>query len=280
MHQKRSNTTKLAENLSQYRFIGGTNALGFYPFKRAHFHHKIYDYIKPLRYILLGVGWRSDIKSFSFGDKILYRKFLENKKPHSVRDSFTLNKLKNIGINNVINTSCPTTWTLTEKIIDKIPKVKSSNVVFTLTDYSKNYKADSFLLEALFNNYSKIIFWPQGSRDLVYLKELLTTKKYLYDKLTIIPGTILAFNQLLNNRNIEYVGTRLHAAIKALNHSKKISLISIDNRSRELCKDIGIEVLERNEIINVNNFINRTNKMELAIPFEAINEWRSHYSIR
>ena len=40
MHQKRTNPIRIAEKISKYRFIGGTNALGFYPFRRPHFHHK------------------------------------------------------------------------------------------------------------------------------------------------------------------------------------------------------------------------------------------------
>lgn len=280
MHQKRSNPTRIAEKISQYRFIGGTNALGFYPFRSPHFHHKLYDYINPSKYILLGVGWRSDKNSFSYGDRILYKNFLENENLHSVRDSFTENKLREIGIKNVVNTSCPTTWTLTKKIIDKIPKVKSPNVVFTLTDYSKDYKADLTLLDAICDNYTNIFFWPQGSRDLTYLMELLKIKKIPDNKFKIIPQTVLAFNELLINHNIEYIGTRLHAAIKALNYSKRISLISIDNRSRELCKDIKINVLERKNIIDINTFINREDKMQIKIPYDSINKWRNYYSIR
>jgi len=277
MHQKRTNTTKIAEQISQYRFIGGTNALGFYPFRRAHIHHKLYDYKNPLKYILFGVGWRSDAKSFSLGDKILYKNFLESDMPHSVRDSYTAKKLQEIGINNVLNTSCPTTWRLSEEIIAKIPRTKSSNAIFTLTDYSKDYEADLALLYALVDNYTKIFFWPQGSRDLNYLIELIKSSSIKNNKFEIIPQTILAFQEVLSSQNVEYVGTRLHAAIMALSYSKRISLISIDNRSRELCKDIGIKVLERKNIGDLNTFINRDDEMRLLIPHESINEWRNYY---
>ena len=69
----------------------------------------------------------------------------------------------------------------------------------------------------------------------------------------------------------------MHAAIKALNFSKRISLISIDNRSRELCKDLGINVLERNEIRNINSFIHRKDDFNISVPYKSIEEWRNYY---
>ena len=57
---------------------------------------------------------------------------------HSVRDSYTEKKLKQIGIDNVINTSCPTMWRLTEEFCSHIPCKKQDTVVTTITDYRKN----------------------------------------------------------------------------------------------------------------------------------------------
>ena len=56
---------------------------------------------------------------------------------HSVRDEYTKDMLERIGIKNVINTGCPTMWSLTEEHCKQIPIKKSNSVVFTITDYNK-----------------------------------------------------------------------------------------------------------------------------------------------
>ena len=64
---------------------------------------------------LLGVGMQSidlehDMSEYS---KKLLKYMLNPKIIHSVRDDETKKALENIGIKNVINTSCPTMWALT-----------------------------------------------------------------------------------------------------------------------------------------------------------------------
>lgn len=111
--------------------------------------------------ILLGVGWHQYSKNANLYTKLLYNSIFSKKYMHSVRDSYTKNKLESIGIKNVLNTGCPTLWKLTKEHCIDIPKEKAENVVCTLTDYNKDYDKDRQLLEILKKNYKKVYFWPQ-----------------------------------------------------------------------------------------------------------------------
>ena len=75
--------------------------------------HSVWKYEEEMRFIpnviLMGVGI-GQYGTFSPYTKLFLRDLLKNKFIHSVRDEYTLNKLKTIGIQNVINTSCVTLW--------------------------------------------------------------------------------------------------------------------------------------------------------------------------
>ena len=52
------------------------------------------------------------------------------------------------------------------------------------------------------------------------------------------------------SENIDYVGTRLHAGIRALQHKKRTIIIGIDNRAIEKAKDFNLTVIDRKNIKN------------------------------
>ena len=147
---------------------------------------------------------------------ILLKSILSKDIIHSVRDSYTEKMLKSIGIENVINTSCPTMWNLTEEFCLQIPKSKGESVVVTLTDYKKDYKRDIQLIKILKNCYDRIMFWPQGSGDLEYFNEL-----DLNNHGEILSCNLSVFNDVLENDGVDFVGTRLHAGIRALQKKKR-----------------------------------------------------------
>ena len=56
------------------------------------------------------------------------------------------------------------------------------------------------------------IFWPQGFNDLSYLESLAVDK----NRISILSSNIDSFNSLIDMGNIDYIGTRLHGGIRAL----------------------------------------------------------------
>jgi polysaccharide pyruvyl transferase WcaK-like protein len=223
--------------------------------------------------ILIGVGW------WQYGDepnlytKLLYKKVLSSGFIHSVRDSYTEKQLKRIGINNVINTSCPTMWNLTKEHCKNIPLKKAENVICTITDYNRDVEKDKIMLNILCENYKNVFLWLQGYNDYEYFKEL----NLKYNKIKLIPPSLKEYDSILND-DIDYIGTRLHAGIRALQKYKRSIIIAIDNRAIEKQKDFNITCISRHDISKLQEKINSTFITEINIPVENINKWKSQFS--
>ena len=84
--------------------------------------------------LLLGVGFDSTVLDFDDYTKRLFQTILSKEGIHSVRDSFSEKMLRDMGIQNVLNTGCPTSWGLTQEHRAAIPTQKSKNVVCRLID--------------------------------------------------------------------------------------------------------------------------------------------------
>jgi polysaccharide pyruvyl transferase WcaK-like protein len=261
---------------ANFRFILGTNLLQGVmngSFRQWDITKNNTKYLQPV--ILLGVGWwqyKNDINNYT---KSLWKSLLSKDFLHSVRDEYTKQKLNSIGIYNVLNTGCPTMWKLTKEHCNKIPITKSNNVIFTLTDYNQDTINDRKLIEKCLNNYKKIYFWPQGYNDINYLHKLDINEGLI----NVLEPNLKAYDNLLKSSNdIEYVGTRLHAGIRALQLNKRSIIIGIDNRSLEKKKDFNLVVLKREEIEKLDQMINENWKTDIRLNEKDIKIWSSQFS--
>lgn len=210
-----------------------------------------------------------DPHTVTFYSKALSETFL-----HSVRDEYTKSKLQAIGINNVINTSCPTMWKLTEDFCQSIPTVKANSVMTTITDYAPNREIDAFMLNTLLKTYKHVYLWLQGENDLEYFNSLDVKK----EEIILIPSRLSSFDAVLGALDLDYIGTRLHAGIHALNCKKRTMIIGVDNRAIEISKDTGLPVLRRELLVeNIENAIIRNRPTQISLPMEAINTWRNQF---
>lgn len=230
---------------TKYKFVCGTNILTSHV--EQWWNWRLPDgFKKKLNYrnvILLGAGWGVYQDECSDYSKMVYRSLLHPNIIHSVRDHYTEEKLKQAGIRNVINTGCPTMWQLTPEFCRDIPLKKAKNVITTVTDYRKNAEQDNQMLKILGRNYEKVYLWLQGVSDEKYLGLLKTP-----DNLEIIPAGLDEYEARLNKGEVDYVGTRLHAGIFALNHHIRSIVIAVDNRAIEIAKDTNLPVVLRENI--------------------------------
>ncbi len=258
----------------KYTFVGGSNLLSSNMNKRNQWKINLVDAIFIKNAILLGVGWWQYQMKPNFYTKYLLKRVLNKDYLHSVRDSFTESQLKSIGISNVINTACPTTWNLTETHCDKIPNKKADNVVFTLTDYMKDEKADKELIQILVKNYKNVYFWIQGSNDLNYFNSINTT-----ENIELISPTLAAYDHILTNtKSLDFVGTRLHAGIRALQKHIRTIVVAIDNRAIEKSKDINLKIILRDEIDKkLETMINEEFSTDIKLPLENIEKWKKQF---
>ncbi|WP_308533447.1 polysaccharide pyruvyl transferase family protein [uncultured Leuconostoc sp.] len=268
-----------------YTFLGGTNLLsGRYIGKnRAQWRFGFTDskYINDV--IGLAVGWQSDRKytrtkdiPFVFAQKKLYKNSMNDKILHSVRDSFTQKRMLEYGIGS-INTACVTMWDLTPEHLQNIKQTKSSTVVMTLTDYRRDQEfLESYrdMLLILIKNYQQIFLWVQSAADIDLLAELGFAEE---DRIMLLSPTLQALDNVLNKEDIDYVGTRLHAGIRALQHGRRTVVIEVDNRAREIARDTNLKTLNYQNISKLDALINSTFDMDIHVPFDQIERWKSQF---
>lgn len=256
---------------SDFKFFGGTNSLSSKMNKYKQWDLNIYNskYLNGL--ILMGLGWWQYQDDPNLYTRFLLNRTLNKDFYHSVRDSYTENKLLKLGF-RVLNTGCPTLWSINDETIKKIDKHKSKNVIITVTDYNKDFEYDRQLIEMCIKNYETVYIWPQGVGDYAYIKEL-----QYEDKLSILSPNLQSFDEVLSNGDIDYIGTRLHAGIRALQKSIKAYIIAIDNRAIEMGNDFGLPIIERKNIAQLIYKIHSEYRIKLKINHKNIREWKNQF---
>lgn len=259
---------------SDYVFFGGTNSLSSEMNRYKQWGFSLKDLYFVSNLILLGVGWWQYQSKPNLYTQFFLKRLLSSNKLHSVRDSYTEKMLKNIGIRNVLNTSCPTLWEISPEHCRAIPKMKSKDVVFTTTDYSQDYFLDNKLIKLLLLNYEYVYYWVQGIGDLEYLSELDLADR---SRVKIIPPKLKAYDRVLEDLEVDYIGTRLHAGIRAIQKQKRTLVLATDNRAKEISKDVGLNVVGRDDFSGIEGFINNEHVTNLFIPTESIQMWKEQF---
>ena len=221
----------------------------------------------------MGVGWWQYQKAPNAYTKYLMKLVLNHDIWHSVRDSHAELMLKKLGFKNVINTACPTMWRLDEDHCSAIPSKKAENVVATLTDYKKDELNDFELIKLLSSCYKKVYIWPQGSGDVEYMNKLGVSKFA-----NILPPKLESYDDLLKSEaSLDFVGTRLHAGVRALQKKRRTIILGIDNRAFEKAKDFNIVVCARDQLGQLRSLINSEFVTKIDLPLNNIETWKKQF---
>lgn len=218
---------------------------------------------------LMGVGW------WQYGDTLdrytgaLYRRVLSRNGLHSVRDSFTRESLAQAGITNVVNTGCPTLWRLTPDHCHGIPEGRGDRVVTTVTDYHKDPEADLEMLKYLQGVYGSVSLWLQGLEDDRYAEVL----RQSMPSIELIAPTLDKFDEALSVPGTDFVGTRLHAGIRALQKGRRSIIVSFDNRAQEMSRDFGLVICKRGDLSMMRSLVEGQFETKIVLPVGQIDEW-------
>lgn len=257
---------------SDVKIVGGTNLLSSnMPFYNQ-WKVNLLDSLFIPDIVLLGVGWWQYQGKPNLYTKMLLNRLLSKKFIHSVRDDYTKKMLESIGIKNVVNTTCPTMWGLTRELCKKIPTNKAERVLFTLTSYNKKKHFDEQLIRLLQKNYSEVYFWPQQPDDLVYFRAFSKMQN-----VRVLPPNLMTLDKFLKNNNADYLGTRLHAGIRALSHHKRSLILGVDNRSLEIGKDTKLPVIKRENIESIKKWILSKSETSIILPEKNIKMWKNQF---
>ena len=261
---------------ADHKFICGTNLLSNKMYIPWHFWNvNVFNCRCYQDSVLVGVG-SSSIPAGSdklhWYSKWLFSKILSKKYKHSVRDERTKRIVESIcGQDSAINTGCPTLWGMTKEHCSQIPTKKAKRVVFTLTDYAVDRASDQRLIDILNLQYDAVYFWPQGTRDLNYFKSL-TNIEHIH----IISPSVQAYGALLDEGDIDFVGTRLHAGIYAMQHKVRSVILAVDNRAADMAETYNLNVLRRDDP-QLEEFLCGEIVTDVNINEEAIAEFKQQF---
>ena len=164
-------------------------------------------------------------------------------------------------------------WGITKELWSLIPTKKADNVVCTLTDYDRDYDNDQFLLDKLSEMYDNVYLWPQGIEDDQYFDDLI-----LPENVTRLKFGLEYYNKILEIKNLDYVGTRLHAGIRSIQCCHRTLIISIDNRAECIAKDTNLPIIYRNDMRNnLEKMIRNDLVTDIKMPIDNINKWKNQF---
>ncbi len=270
-YQKNDARLKLISQ-ADFKFICGSNLFWQNMFSlHPNWNINLLNYLPIKDSVLVGVGSGIEKNNMNYYTQKLYNKVLSHELIHSVRDDITKQHLVNLGF-KAINTGCATLWGLTDQVCNKIPKKKSKNVVFTLTDYALDKEKDKLMIDILKKNYEKLYFWPQGYSDYEYFLEINDSPE-----INIINPNLETFSILLKNNEIDYVGTRLHGGIFAMQMMCRAIIVIIDNRARDMQVTYNLNCIERTNIDNLENLLNSEIETKININNKNINNWINQF---
>lgn len=225
----------------------------------------------------MGVGWGSYQGRPDLYTRVLLRKLLGVAGVLSVRDAYTQKKMHECGLSNVMNTGCPTIWGLDEAHCLRIPRTRAAEVVYTLTSYAPNAQHDLQAIRHLTKAYSAVHIWFQGTGDPRYFKTLLPEIRTFMDpdRINVVPPVLGAYDALLETRDLDYVGTRLHGGIRAMQRGKRALILAVDNRAMEMGRDFNLPVIPRDRVGELPGLIIEERATDVRLPSAAIEAFRA-----
>jgi len=219
--------------------------------------------------IFLGVGWREYEAEPSNAGLDLIRRMRHPGFPVAARDEHTRGVLIAADI-PAVNTGCPTMWSLSSSLE---VAGRGDEAVFTLTDYRPNRLGDTALMWALARKYKKVVAWPQSEKDETLLRRMIRPPN-----LRIGRGGLDSLDEYLSNR--DYVGTRLHAGIRAAQLGRPLLIVAVDNRAIEISRDTGLPVVPRADGYRaVLRTLSTLREVDLASNRTAIANYRESLNI-
>jgi len=271
-HEALSDRTLKFIRGSSWCFIGGTNLLSSHitPHGLWRLDERGAAAYGSTRTVCLGTGWSDYSPDATAKTRGLLRTALSPHLVHSVRSNYALDHLRKLG-RDAVTTSCVTTWSLTPDHCAQLASKTSQSAVFTLTAWRREPDADRAFVEVLRTRYKKLHFWPQMHDDYDYFR------KFGWESVSMIAPTLQAFDRFLENEDVDFVGTRLHGGIRALQKRRRALILAVDNRAAEIAKHSGLPVVQRADTAGIERWIDREAPIRFDLPQEAIESWLSQF---
>ena len=135
---------------------------------------------------------------------------------------------------------------------------------------------DVKVLQSLMAQYSEYAFSEKNRKKKemhIALNDLKMTKPVQ------VVYSLKKYSQLLSCKNLDYVGTRLHGGVFALQHQVRALVISIDHRARGFHESNNLPIIERDEIEGLEDIIIAGIRTEIRLNEKNINEWKAQFGL-
>lgn len=218
--------------------------------------------------MLLGVGWWQYQGPPNLYTRNLLNFILTDQVPHSTRDLYTHDRISALGKKSIM-TGCPTMWSLPWDC--QRPLIGSGRAVITVTDYKRmDPDIDRRWISVVKERYSEVDIVGMGPGDKSHFEGLgidgVTWKGQ---------GTVDLEAAL---QDAEFIGTRLHAGVKALQNGRPTLILAVDNRAKEISKSTGLHVADRADTLAIHRSVTgETVPPALTMNQESIQLWKSQY---
>lgn len=259
---------------SDWVISGGTNLLSSRMWFRPIWKLTPVDALSDLNVVLMGAGWYQYQHAPDPYSRWLLRRVLSRRCLHSVRESYALKRLASIGITNAVNTGCPSIWELTPEHCARLPRQKAAESVLTAVNSYPRLKdpaADRRLLELLRRHYRTIHLWIQTDTDYEYARSLDGNLRFINPSVAALDAV------LAREPDLDYVGNRLHAGIRALQKGHRAIIVEIDNRAREMGRDFGIPTVQRTDFDRLEHMIQGPLEISVRPPQNDIALWKRQF---
>lgn len=223
--------------------------------------------------ILIGAGATDGSLKLDYLAKFLYNSVLSKDYIHSVRDEQAKTLLDSIGIKS-INTGCPTLWGLSSNHCKKIPSKKANNCVISVSGYVDliDRKNDQLFIDIIEKNYEKKYIWIQTTEDEKYFDSLDNTNEFskIY--------SLSKYSEILSSGDVDYIGSRLHGGVFALQHGIRSLVICVDHRARGFHESNNLPIVERIDTAEkLENIINDEYRINIRLNNKNINLFKGQF---
>jgi polysaccharide pyruvyl transferase WcaK-like protein len=258
-------------NKCEFGIVGGTNFVSSGLLRAANWKVTPRDLLHMREIVFMGVGWKDYQSNPSCYASFFYNRVLSNKYTHSFRDRFSLGMASTLRKKSVY-TGCPTMWSLTAEHCAAIPREKSKNAIVALTYYKPDIANDRALLELVRRHYERVFFWVQQAEDLAYFKSL---GQYNFE---VIAPNVAAYTSILDRENVDFIGSRLHGGIRALQRGRRAMIVVVDNRAAEIGRDTNLQICKRTDLRAIEAWIENGPTIEIKIAIDSINAWKAQFA--
>ncbi len=259
-------------NKASHVFLGGSNLLQPRMEWNTQWKLSPFDLLHRIDAICLGCGWKYYGRNPTRYTKALYARALSGRYLHSVRDAMTQAQLQKAGVANAINTGCVTMWGLSPDHCAGIARHKAATVITSVTAYNADPDNDRFMMQTLFAQYDQVWLLVQQPEDLAYAQALAP------GSFGRVVQSLRRFDELLA-APCDYVGTRLHGGIRALQKQRRSLIVGIDNRAIEIARDTNLPTIHRKDLAGtLADTIAATRPIEVQLPTDAIGRWRGQFA--